>query len=237
MLNNAILDFYLRFLYHQLIPREQRKRIAIYTASFFHQTIMEEGCTGTDTSAPENIQIRNKDFVLMPAYFKEHWFLIILCYPRNINCDTFNCKEFPRIVILDSSITFLKAHRSHILQKFQSFVQNQIAHELGKSPSDVNELPVDFVPVAQQNNDYDCGMFNCCTFQSLNHLQHLLQFSFTLGLFLLEFAEKFILDNFEITIDHSNNDKDDGIDCDKKRQQIRDLIKRLSKQCSIHILD
>lgn len=214
LLTDPILDFYLRYLCNELIPSDQRHRIAIYTASYFHQTIMKEGREHNADS--ENIRICDKDFVLMPAYFKEHWFLIILCYPRNINCDSYGAKEFPRIVILDSSITFLKAHRTTILQKFRSFVQSRIAHESGKdckdTPSDGNELPVDFVPVAQQTNDYDCGLF------------------------LLEFAEKFILDNFATTtpttIDHTHDNKDDAIDCDKKRQQIRDLIKRLSAQYS-----
>lgn len=207
--------FFIFFPSHQLIPKDQRKRIAIYTASYFHETIMTEGCK--NSAGTQNIHIRNKDFVLMPAYFKEHWFLIILCYPRNINSDGYCVKEFPRIVILDSSITFLKAYRSTILHKFQLFVQNQIAHELGKSPSDINELPVDFVPVAQQTNDYDCGLF------------------------LLEFAEKFILDNFETNNDdHSNDDddnNDDSIDCDKKRQQIRHLIEQLSIEKKTHCLD
>lgn len=208
LLTDAILDFYLKYIYYQLLPQEQRKKLAICTASYFHENIIEEQLDNEHS----DIRIIDKDFVLMPAYYNAHWFLIILCYPGNINADVYDIRQFPRIIILDSSINFLKTHRSTILQKFQSFVQNQIALESGK-PANDNELPVNFVPVVQQTNDYDCGLF------------------------LLEFAEQFILDNFETSTDWSNYAKDDGIDCDKKRQNIRLLIERLSKQATQHFPD
>lgn len=211
LLTNTILDFYLRYLFHQLLSKEQRKKLSICTASYFHENIIEQ--SDNDNS---KIQILDKDFLLMPAYYNAHWFLIILCYPRNIDSNVpINPLEFPRIVILDSSSNFLMRHRPHILQKFQSFVQNQIAAESGKSKNDDvdDELPVNFVPVAQQTNDYDCGLF------------------------LLEFAEQFILDNFETSPNRPNYAKDDGINCDKKRENIRQLIEKLSNQAIQHYPD
>lgn len=210
LLNDAILDFYMKYLYHVVLAEEYRTKIEICTSTF-HQKIMHEdqklwhNDQQNSQSKEKDIRILDKDFILLPVNVKEHWFLVIICYPRNIVCDnikTIDVKEMPRIIILDSSIGFLKTQHSTFLKKLHLFINKQIVQETERSIDDMSSrLPTDYVPVAQQSNDYDCGIF------------------------LLEFAEKFILDNFP----SSNNNfvqtsNDDAIDCNKKRQNIKDLI-------------
>lgn len=202
LLNDAILDFYMKYLYHVVLAENQRPKIEICD-SFFHQQIVHENPENTES---QEIHMLDKDFILLPVNVNEHWFLVIICYPRNIlgNYETIDVKEVPRIIILDSSVGFLK--HTPFLKKLHHFIQKQIVHESGKSINDLpNRLPTDFVPVAQQSNDYDCGLF------------------------LLEFAEKFILDNFPSSINSfTQMSNDDAIDCNKKRQTIRELIEHLS---------
>ena len=202
LLNDAILDFYMKYLYHVVLAEEQRPKVKI-CASAFHQQIMR------DDPEPPDFRILDKDFIILPVNAKEHWYLVIVCYPQNILCDnleTINLKHLPRVIILDSSIGFLKTQHTSFLKKLHQFIHKQILQETGRSIDDLSaRLPSDFVPIAQQSNDYDCGLF------------------------LLEFAEKFIFDNFPSSNDHliptANND---AIDCDKKRKNIKELIEHLT---------
>lgn len=204
LLNDAILDFYMKYLYNMVLAGEQRSKIEI-CASAFHQKIMNED---QDNDGAQDMHILDKDFIMLPVNAKEHWYLVIVCFPRNIvrDPDTIDLKQMPRAIILDSSVGFLKTQHSAFLKKLHLFIQKQIFQDSGHSINDVSaRLPTDFVPIAQQSNDYDCGLF------------------------LLEFAEKFILDNFPSSknnfVSPSNGD---GIDCDKKRQNLKDLIKQLT---------
>ncbi|XP_055297866.1 uncharacterized protein LOC129566183 [Sitodiplosis mosellana] len=204
LLNDAILDFYMKYLYQVVLAKEQRPKIEIF-ASTFYQKIM---CEDQDNGVSQDVHILDKDFILLPVNLKEHWFLVIVCFPWNIACDfdTIDLKQMPRVIILDSSIGFLKSQHSGFLKKLHLFISKQIARESGRSINDLSaRLPTDFVPIAQQSNDYDCGLF------------------------LLDFAEKFILDNFPSS---ENNfiptSNDDAIDCDKKRKNIKDLIEHLT---------
>lgn len=198
LLNNAILDFYLKYLYHVILSKEQRQKIDIF-GSLFHQNIIQEG----EYLESQEINILEKDFIMLPVNIKHHWFLIILCYPRNLIFRDSDLSDQPRMIILDSSIGFLKSHRSTFLKQISSFMAEQILQESGRC-IDMNDLQIDIVPTAQQTNDYDCGLF------------------------LLEFAEKFVLDNFQPSARSffSNNDT-----C-KKRQSIKELIKELSSNRS-----
>ncbi|XP_031619247.1 probable ubiquitin-like-specific protease 2A [Contarinia nasturtii] len=201
LLNNAILDFYLKYLYDAKLSNEQRKKVEICT-SFFHLKMLQED--NENLELPQ-IHILNKDFVLIPVNAKQHWFLIILCYPRNLVDNNNDPKERPRIIVLDSSIDFLKRQRKDLMKKLLSFVQEQVMIESGKSV-DVDVLSIDIVPILQQDNEFDCGLF------------------------LLEFAEKFLLDNLENFQETPSSSAIENvtIDCDEKRRHIKELIETLS---------
>lgn len=91
-----------------------------------------------------------------------------------------------------------------MLKKLLAFVQEQIQLESGQVIYVDEVLSTYVVPIMQQDNDYDCGLY------------------------LLEFAEKFLFDNFQKGTVQPLTETGVAINCDKKRQQIKELIERLS---------
>lgn len=192
-LNDAVLDFYLKFLYHRVLMCDEHREAIEICASSLYQIFMQDDKKGLEPF----VKSLEKDFIIMPVNLKQHWFLLVLCYPKNICHDIYDPKKLSRILILDSSIGFLQTDRTKFLRSFRSFVLEKMG------TTDLSRLPVDFVqPIKQQTNDYDCGLY------------------------VLEFAEKFLLDNFQPLncLGIFFNPKDETIDYTKKRQDIKKLM-------------
>lgn len=200
-LNDAVLDFYLKYLYNNVMSDEQKRLIEI-CASSLCQNFLQEKPNQTELELfAKNF---NKDFIIMPVNLCQHWFLIILCYPSNI-FRFHNPKVLSRIIILDSSIGFLQSERKAFLERFRTFVLGEMRRRSNRPtfPDDISRLPIDFVqPIKQQTNDYDCGLY------------------------LLEFTEKFIFDNLKSPngLGVFFNTKDEIINYTKKREDIKKLM-------------
>lgn len=101
LVNDVILDFYLKYIYHEMMTEEQRQSVHIYNTPFYSLYATSSNFAGwkddenkdlsasskrynrvRDLPSNRNVNIFDKDFIVFPCNFKEHWFLTIACYPK-----------------------------------------------------------------------------------------------------------------------------------------------------------
>jgi sentrin-specific protease 7 len=97
-LNDVIIDFYLNYLRLELLDFDQRKRTHIFSTFFYKRlTTMtskhrQEKDFAKMTAAQKrhlrvktwtkNVNLFEKDFIIIPINEQSHWFLAIVCFPH-----------------------------------------------------------------------------------------------------------------------------------------------------------
>ncbi|GFQ73588.1 hypothetical protein TNCT_533962 [Trichonephila clavata] len=95
-LNDAIIDFYLKYIFNEKLTPTQRDKTYIFS-SFFYPRLThkaERARPGDDTTKTvagrrhnqvktwtRHVDIFSKDFIIIPVNQNVHWFLAIICYP------------------------------------------------------------------------------------------------------------------------------------------------------------
>ncbi|XP_071956317.1 uncharacterized protein [Antedon mediterranea] len=96
-INDVIIDFYLKYLLHEVLSEEVRERTHIFS-SFFYKRLSKRVNTlskfelGPHKSVPErrhshvkswtrNIDLFQKDFIVIPVNESAHWYVAIVCFP------------------------------------------------------------------------------------------------------------------------------------------------------------
>lgn len=96
-LNDVIIDFYLRYLQEELLSNDQRTRTHIFSQFFYKRlTTMQTRKTQADRDGKlsaaqrrhsrvekwtKNVNLFDKDYVIIPINELQHWFLAIICFP------------------------------------------------------------------------------------------------------------------------------------------------------------
>lgn len=101
-LNDVIIEFYLQYIRLEVLTPEQVEKTHIFNTFFY------EALSGTPTRNPKsssygmnpaqkrhervekwtkNVNLFDKDFVIVPINQNAHWFLVIICFPGLINTD------------------------------------------------------------------------------------------------------------------------------------------------------
>ena len=97
-LNDIIIDFYLNYLKLDKLSDEQRSKTHIFSSFFYNrltkvtarQRIEKDRDVKLTPSQKrhervknwtKNVNIFDKDFVIIPINEQSHWFLAIICYP------------------------------------------------------------------------------------------------------------------------------------------------------------
>ncbi|KAL3281480.1 hypothetical protein HHI36_004689 [Cryptolaemus montrouzieri] len=106
-LNDVIIDFYLKFLVHNL-SQEEQERIHVFS-TFFYKRLTTKPVKASRKNQPaeldptltpaekrharvktwtKNIDLFKKDYVIVPINENCHWFLAIICFPGLDGCQT-----------------------------------------------------------------------------------------------------------------------------------------------------
>ncbi|XP_020622881.1 sentrin-specific protease 6-like [Orbicella faveolata] len=96
-LNDVIIDFYLKFVFFEKLKPEDRARTHILS-SFFYKRLTQRNNSNNDTftSTPDrmhsqvrtwtkNVDIFEKDFVIVPINESSHWYLAVICFAGQEN--------------------------------------------------------------------------------------------------------------------------------------------------------
>ncbi|KYN15110.1 Sentrin-specific protease 7 [Trachymyrmex cornetzi] len=94
-LNDAVIEFYLKYLTLEVLSEFDQHRTHVFS-SFFYQRLITPHFGETQNTVPitlaaerharvqrwtKDVNIFEKDFVIIPINKNEHWFLAIICFP------------------------------------------------------------------------------------------------------------------------------------------------------------
>ena len=100
-LNDVIIDFYLKYLYEGVMSKEQREKTYIFNSYFYKRLTLKSGSKFSPSVMhaqvkkwTRNVDIFQKDFIIIPVNEHCHWYLVIVCFPSSTyNIEDFNEKE------------------------------------------------------------------------------------------------------------------------------------------------
>lgn len=92
-LNDVIIDFYLKYLHQEILTPDQRDKTHIFSQFFYKRLTQMNRDKESKLTAPQkrhvrvanwtkNVNIFEKDFVIIPINEQSHWFLAIICFPN-----------------------------------------------------------------------------------------------------------------------------------------------------------
>lgn len=94
-LNDVIIDFYLKYVHNEILTEEQRNKTHVFS-TFFYNTLTNTKLLGQSNDVKltaaqkrhervknwtKNVNIFEKDFIIVPINQQSHWFLAIICFP------------------------------------------------------------------------------------------------------------------------------------------------------------
>ncbi|XP_075164441.1 uncharacterized protein LOC142237012 isoform X2 [Haematobia irritans] len=107
-LNDIIIDFYLKWVHDNIIPEAQKERTHIFSTFFYKRLTTLTRHVNHDKDVKQsaaqkrharvqnwtkNVNLFEKDFVIIPINEQSHWFLAIICFPRLKGPVTFDTNQ------------------------------------------------------------------------------------------------------------------------------------------------
>lgn len=185
-LNDAIIDFYIKYLTLEVLTQEQRERVHVFDSFFYKSLTTAQEEISNDLSAEEKafqkykrvsrwdekVNLFEKDFIFVPINLHDHWFLAVICFPRlqgktlhfqtREEVDIKTDKHSPIIqsclLIFDS----LGIDRPNVSTALRNYLhQRFLAEHDGLRAADFKSktMPGCYVKAPCQNNSYDCGLY------------------------------------------------------------------------------
>lgn len=153
LITNTVLDFYLQYIQQTWMTDGQRDKVYIFSSNFYSLYAIDANFPGwrEDTSPasekrykrvqgllPSDVCIFEKDFLVIPCLDKEHWFLVIVCYPSNGCSRVGQCstqhdrsdgpKRQPMILCFDS-VSDKPARRAKAITHIRNFIRSECNSE------------------------------------------------------------------------------------------------------------
>jgi len=217
-LNDVIIDFYLKYLQVGLFSNSPLMAKTYTFSIYFYNRLTMNTNTKSKAAIPradimhsnvkkwtKNVNIFEKDFIVVPINDCDHWFVIIICYP-GLTCQR---KEEatvmqPLMLVLDS---LEDGQKESVCDDLRSYLTSEWTEKMKTTREFTTSTMPGFCPrIPQQNNLTDCGLF------------------------LLEYVESFFkkpLSNYTTPIE-SLADWFSVEKVDNKRENIAKLIRDLS---------
>ncbi|KMZ09506.1 ubiquitin-like-specific protease 1D [Drosophila simulans] len=224
-LNDIIIDFYLRWLKNNIIPEGQRDGTHIFSTFFYKRLTTDTSPNKKKTPVAQrrhervkkwtrNVNIFEKDFIIIPFNDQSHWILAIICFPYLTSSvvkddvqtpgEDIPIKQ-PLILIFDSLADSKRNRDMAILRDYLNFEYKAKHPRQRARIFNRDNMPGLIVEVPQQENLTDCGLY------------------------LLQYAEQFFtkpIVNYKLPITELI-DWFDLLTVTKKREDIANLIQKL----------
>ncbi|XP_016298518.1 sentrin-specific protease 7-like isoform X3 [Sinocyclocheilus anshuiensis] len=250
-LNDVIIDFYLKYLLVQKAPQASVDRSHVFSSFFYKQLTRRDNANEDSTSTPaqvrrhqrvrtwtRHVDIFDKDFLFVPVNQEAHWYLVVICFPG---------LEEPQYVKRDGS-GFVQGDGGEGLGESEGEIhgENRSSSDEDKDDSHIKSRMSLHLPDCTENTckrqivckrylqvewETKRGGYRDFSVDNMigSHCRVPLQDnSSDCGLYLLQYAESFLLDpvlhfDFPLRLDHwFSRQKVRG-----KREEIRDLILHL----------
>lgn len=127
-LNDKIIDFYIQYLLTEVLTEQQRTITHIFS-TFFYEVLTtpprKDGATSTRLNAGQkryervkkwtkNVNLFEKDYVIVPINESNHWFLVIICFPGlSLKNNDITSPQTANTIPTKRSKTKANANKSH----------------------------------------------------------------------------------------------------------------------------
>lgn len=183
-LNDTIISFFMQYYLDNNVKEDIKRKIHVFNSFFFAKikSIREkQNQSDHDNLVSFNrvsrwlkgVKIFNKEFLIMPVCERDHWVLVIVCYPNKLPSD--KVAKIPDAELYEPAVIVLNSWKTstppikRILSQFLSF-QWKIEKKEHRNFRICNNLcpaiKLLFPILPQQRNNYNCGVymlnyFNC----------------------------------------------------------------------------
>ncbi|TMW52161.1 hypothetical protein DOY81_002720 [Sarcophaga bullata] len=187
-LNDIIIDFYLKWLHDNVIPEAQKERTHIFSTFFYKRLTTLTRHTHQDKDGSKltpaqkrharvqnwtkNVNLFEKDFIVIPINEQSHWFLAIICFPRlkgPVTFDTNTPVELQPIKKNKGKKVSLQIGNTTITPLSKRDSANVLSEicGVGDDDSERDEAEGDESDLASEDSDFD----NTSTSTNLNNSQ------------------------------------------------------------------
>lgn len=176
LLNDNIISFYLSYFIRDILNKPLLlDKVQVFSTFFFSKlkTICSKKLSYDSIERwHKDMNIFEKDFLVLPVCENDHWYLMIVCYAYNIfeqsldkykSIDTIDpYTKAPVIIVLNS----LPGQLPHYTRPLRAFLYHEwrkfrphLVQKQDATTFDRKELGEVWGRVPRQNNDYDCGLY------------------------------------------------------------------------------
>lgn len=177
-LNDTVVQFYLAYLLKEVCPPKTRSKVHIFDSIFYEQVekIFQDETIDYEKLAQikrwyGDVDIFEKDFLIFPVCSGQHWFALVVCYPKSVTAisikkiiggdknndnDNGRRKRIPGIIIMDS----LNLKKRRITAKIRDFLDyDWRCRGLEIKRFSYSDLKDYNAPFPKQRNAFDCGIY------------------------------------------------------------------------------
>ena len=170
-LNDVIIDFYLKYLQVGKWPdNKMLERTYIFSIYFYSRLTMKSSSSANIPKSEimhnnvkkwtKNVNIFEKDFIVIPINECDHWFVVIICFAKSPYVKAVNDEGVitrPIMIVMDSLEDGLKNTVCSNLRTYLTLEWN--AKMKTKKEFTVSNLPAFCPRIPQQSNLTDCGLY------------------------------------------------------------------------------
>lgn len=171
-LNDTVISFFMQYHLDNNVSQQTKDKVYIFDSFFFAklQAIRTKNIETYEESFKciskwiKGIEIFKKDFLVMPVCERDHWILVIVCYPERLPSE--DVSMIPDVRLYEPAVIVLNSFKSYgpsVKKSLNHFLKYQWMRERGQprnfSIKSKGGTRLVFPRLPQQSNSYNCGVF------------------------------------------------------------------------------
>lgn len=184
-LNDTVISFFMRYHLDNYVEDNVKNNIYIFNSFFFAKIkSIKEKLLKKDSADKQqevlkasftcasrwlkNVKLFRNNFLIMPVCDRDHWLLVIICYPardpsKKSSLNNIRDEELhePAVIVLNSSYGYSPGIKK-VLSKFleyQWMAEYNTNKQFNLKGNEENGIRLIFPKLPQQRNNYNCGVF------------------------------------------------------------------------------
>lgn len=149
-LNDVIIDFYLQYLFHEILSDEQRAKTHIFSQFFYTRLTTSTNEEDRQLTTAQNrhnrveswsksLNLFEKDFIIIPINERAHWFLAIICFANLTEPHTMDTNQPIKLIPVQKRASKLP------LSKKQDAFDTDDEEQSERDDAEVEEFDLDYL--------------------------------------------------------------------------------------------
>lgn len=170
-LNDTVVSFFMQYYLDNKVDPHIKECVYVFNSFFFAKIKclkVQQNEKGFKCASKwiKGVDIFDKDFLIMPVCEKEHWVLVIICYPSktpSIKSQLISDEELyePAVLVLNSSPGCAPAVKKvlQLFLKHQWLLERRSERTFSINNAKKTGIRLIFPKLPLQGNNYNCGVF------------------------------------------------------------------------------